>query len=116
MSFRHIQNHFLTLDKDRGMSIRQLRNKYGIDKSNIIKRIKTHREKYYMDDNVVPIKSNKSEKEIATELKNELIEAAGPFLAICSKAHKEGFIVNFQFGVNSFGQWVITAMTVSKVY
>lgn len=45
----------------------------------------------------------KPDKEVAEELKAELIEAAKPYLAAATKAKKLGFIVQSQFGVpNNF--------------
>lgn len=60
----------------------------------------------------------KPDREVADELKAELIEAAKPYLAAATKAKKLGFIVQSQFGVpNNFSdEIVITHLQLIKAF
>lgn len=69
-----------------------------------------------MSDNIAQLVTTKSDKELAQELKTELIESAQGYLAVCTKAHKLGFVVSSQFQINAFDQCVIVSLTLSKHY
>jgi hypothetical protein len=56
----------------------------------------------------VKLVPTKPDREVAEELKAELIEAAKPYLAAATKAKKLGFVVQSQFGVpNNFSDEII---------
>ena len=65
-----------------------------------------------------PIKlvTTKSDKEIAEELKKELIEAAQPWLEVCTKAQAAGFNVSAQFGTDWFGKASIVSLSLTKSF
>lgn len=65
-----------------------------------------------------PIKlvTTKSDVELATELKAELIKAADAWLEACTKAHRAGFLVSAQFAPNYLGQYTIQSLMLSKQF
>ena len=69
-----------------------------------------------MSDNVAQLVPTKSDKELAEELKQELIISCETYLKVCTKANRLGFIVNAQFGPNAFGEFVINQLVLSKQY
>lgn len=58
----------------------------------------------------------KPDKELAEELKKELVEAAQGWLDACTKAHKAGFIVQAQFAPNYLGMYAIQSMSLIKTF
>lgn len=58
----------------------------------------------------------KPDAELAAELKQEIIEACKPSLAVLEKAKKLGFEVNISWGMNPLGQMVITNLIIAKHY
>lgn len=69
-----------------------------------------------MNEKIAQLVTTKPDKEVAQELKTELIESAKAYLDVCTKAHGLGFAVASQFQINAFGQCVITSLTLSKHY
>ncbi len=69
-----------------------------------------------MSDNVAQLVTTKPDKEVAEELKQELLESSKAYLDVCTKAHRLGFAVASQFGINAFGQCVVMSLTLSKHY
>jgi hypothetical protein len=57
---------------------------------------------------------NKPDKELAADLKAELIDAFEPLLKILDKAKASGFNCNFQIGLNAFGKMHIASMHLFK--
>jgi hypothetical protein len=60
--------------------------------------------------------TNKTDKEIATEIKQELIDAFDPILKIVDKAKEAGFNVSFSIGPNAFGKMHIAQMAFHKEF
>jgi len=58
----------------------------------------------------------KSEKELAEELKKDVIEKGKTFLEAITKAHRAGFVVSFQVAPNSFGEVVFQSLSLAKHY
>jgi hypothetical protein len=58
----------------------------------------------------------KPDREVAEELKAELMEAAKPWLEACAKAHKAGFIVQAQFAPNFLSQYIVQSLQLIKTY
>jgi len=67
-----------------------------------------------MNDSPVKLMTTKSDQEKADEIKKEIIEASKAFLDLMTKVHREGFIVNLNFGPNAFNQVVIQSLTIAK--
>lgn len=57
---------------------------------------------------------NKPDKEVAEELKQEVVKALTPVCDVLDKAIKAGFIVNFQIGPGALGKQVITSLILAK--
>jgi hypothetical protein len=68
-----------------------------------------------MNDPIQPVPS-KPDAELAEELKNELAEAAKPYLLACTKALAAGFHVQSQVGQNAFKQMIITDLKLIKIF
>ena len=64
----------------------------------------------------VKLVTTKSDKELAEELKSELIAACQPWLEACTKAQKAGFQVSAQFGIDWYGRTVIMSLNLIKQY
>lgn len=58
----------------------------------------------------------KPDADLAAELKQEIIEAYKPALAILEKANKAGFVVQVSCGINCLGQMIITQLIIAKHY
>jgi uncharacterized iron-regulated protein len=58
----------------------------------------------------------KSDKEIAEELKAEIIETSKAYLAVITKAHRLGFHVQMGSSPNAFGEVVIQQLVIAKHY
>lgn len=69
-----------------------------------------------MNEKIAQLVTTKPDKEVADELKQELIASCEPYLKACTKASKLGFIVNAQFGPNAFGKFVINQLVLAKHY
>lgn len=52
------------------------------------------------DDPIIKLVTTKPDKEVADELRLELIDSSKSWLEVCTKAHKLGFIVQANFGPN----------------
>jgi len=70
------------------------------------------------DSPIAKLVTTKPDREVAEELKAELIEAAKPYLTAATKAKRLGFVVQSQFGPpNNFGdEIVITHLQLIKVF
>ena len=64
----------------------------------------------------VKLVPTKPDAELAEELKQELAEAAKPYLAAATKALSLGFVVQSNFGPNAFRQIVIQQLNLMKVF
>jgi len=62
----------------------------------------------------VKLVTTKSDQDRADEIKKEIIEASKAFLDVMTKVYKEGFVINLNFGPNSFGQIVIQQLIIAK--
>lgn len=58
----------------------------------------------------------KPDREVAEELKAELMEAIKPWLEAATKAHKAGFVVQAQFGPNFLSQYIVQSLQLVKIY
>ena len=67
-----------------------------------------------MNNDTIRLVPTKSDVDLAAELKQEIIEAYKPVLAVLEKANKAGFIVQVNCGMNCFGQMVIDELIISK--
>ena len=67
-----------------------------------------------MQDNIATLVPTKSDTEIAAELKNEIIEAYKPVIAVLDKAAALGFVVMVQTQQNMFKKNQIVNLTVAK--
>ena len=67
-----------------------------------------------MNNDTIKLVPTKSDADLAAELKQEIIEAYKPVLAVLEKANKAGFIVQVNCGMNCFGQMVINELIISK--
>ena len=67
-----------------------------------------------MNDDTIRLVPTKSDVDLAAELKQEIIEAYKPALAVLEKASKAGFIVQVGCGMDCFGQMVINELIISK--
>ena len=56
----------------------------------------------------------KSDKELAEEIKAEIVESSKSYIATITKAHRLGFQIQVQMGPNAFGEVVIQQLIVSK--
>lgn len=65
---------------------------------------------------MVKLIPTKPDAELAEELKQELIEAAKPWLDVCTKAKLAGFDVQANFAPNAFKQVVIQHLNLIKTY
>jgi hypothetical protein len=68
------------------------------------------------DDSPIQLVTTKPDKELAADLKEELVSAADAWLQACTKAHKSGFIVSANFGPNYLGVYVIQQLSLSKIF
>lgn len=66
--------------------------------------------------NIVGLIPNKTDNELAEEIKKELIEAYEPLILILDKAEKLGFNCNVQVGKNAFGKYQIVVMQLMKLF
>ncbi len=64
----------------------------------------------------VKLVTTKPDAELAEELKLELVKAAEPWLAACTKAKSLGFDVQAQFSINSFKQMIIQDLKLMKIF
>jgi hypothetical protein len=64
----------------------------------------------------VKLVTSKPDKELAEELKAELVSGAQAWLDACTKAHKAGFVVQAQFGPNYLGFYTIQSLNLVKLY
>ena len=69
-----------------------------------------------MNENIIKLETTKSDKELAEELKQELFQTSQAYLDTCTKAHRLGFNVSSQFGINAFGQCVIVSLNLFKQF
>jgi hypothetical protein len=60
--------------------------------------------------------TNRTDKEIAAEIKGELIDAFDPILKILDKAKAAGFNVSFSIGPNAFNKMSIANMSFHKEF
>ena len=67
-----------------------------------------------MSQDTIKLIPTKSDVDLAAELKQEIIEAYKPVLAVLEKANKAGFIVQVNCGINCFGQMIINELIISK--
>lgn len=58
----------------------------------------------------------KSDQDVASEIKKEIIVAYAPLLAIADKAQDAGMAFQCQIGPNAFGKFVIQDLKVLKVF
>lgn len=65
---------------------------------------------------LVKLVPTKPDAEIAEELKQELAEAAKPYLEAATKAMSLGFVVQSNFGPNAFKQIVIQELRLLKIF
>lgn len=70
------------------------------------------------NNSIAKLVPTKPDREVADELKAELIEAAKPYLAAATKAKNLGFVVQSQFGpINNFSNdIVITQLLLIKTF
>ncbi len=63
-----------------------------------------------------PVKliTTKSDQERANEIKQEIVEAAKDYLAVITKAHREGFQVSVAMGPNAFNEVIIQQLIIAK--
>lgn len=66
--------------------------------------------------NQIQLVTTKPDKELAEELKQELVSAAEAWLQACTKAHKSGFVVQANFAPNYLGVYIIQQLVLSKVF
>ena len=59
---------------------------------------------------------NKSDKEIAEDLRKRFFELLQPVAALVGEAEREGFEVGFQFGKDAFGNPQIMLINLLKKY
>jgi hypothetical protein len=64
----------------------------------------------------VKLITTKPDVELAEELKQELAEAAKPWLEACTKAKRLGFDVHAQFVPNLFNQFIIQQLALTKTF
>ncbi len=69
-----------------------------------------------MNENIHTLIPTKSDQEIATDIKKQLIEAYKPILAIADKAKEHGMIFQCSVGENAFGQFIMTQCQVLKAF
>lgn len=64
----------------------------------------------------VKLVPTKPDAELAEELKQELAEAAKPYLEAATRAMSLGFVVQSNFGPNAFKQIVIQELRLLKIF
>lgn len=64
----------------------------------------------------VKLVTTKPDTEVAAELKQEIIEALKPALAVATKALKQGFHLQMNMGPNAFGEVVIQQLNLVKTF
>ena len=68
------------------------------------------------DNNIVKIIPAKTDAEYAADIKVRAIECWKPLLVLMEEAHKNGFRIIINAGLNELGQAFIHNMEVQKVY
>lgn len=67
-------------------------------------------------DNIAKLVPGQSDAEIANDLKARSIEIWKPLLALMEEAHKKGFEVQINAGLNELGQAFIHNIKIMKIY
>lgn len=65
---------------------------------------------------VVELVPGKTDKQIAEELKEKIIEAYKPFIEMLDEADKHGFNVVASVGKNAIGKYTIVQLQIMKIY
>jgi hypothetical protein len=68
------------------------------------------------DPAALPLRSVRTDQDIATDIKLRLAAAYGPILAILDEAIAQGFIVQVQTGMGPFEKQAIVSLQVLKKY
>jgi hypothetical protein len=63
----------------------------------------------------VTLVPTKSDVERAREIRDELVSALTPVTEILTRARREGFQLQFQFGPNAFGQVTLNSLEIVKL-
>lgn len=69
-----------------------------------------------MSEKIAQLVPTKSDSELASELREELAEAAKPYLNAVTKAHSLGFHVSSSFGIDPFNRCVIVNLQLMKFF
>lgn len=69
-----------------------------------------------MSDNVVELMTTKSDHDLASELRSDIIAATKHLTDVMDKATSQGFNIAINLGQDGFRRSVVTSLVISKVF